>query len=179
MLSVLFIGACRGPLCSFPCHEEPCLMYYDASCDVCVSPCGSKMVAETSARGAASTQTQVVGRAKGVIHFSDFEERVASAISGVDEEFLLMEIKAAIAADYDLDKGSERTIVPRQVSLTVRKHEGGVVFLCRIIATIHPTAKKVEFDITCGGNVDASTEKFNRVAKELKTRLLTALGKAS
>jgi len=155
--------SCYGPECQQPFYSS----YQTCSCD------GYKPVWETAARGG-----RFVGEAKGEIEFRELDTRIRETISSVDSDLLLAEIKAALPSGFSVDENYDRIAQKRRVILTVRKPEGDVVFLCRVIATIHPTAKKVEFNISSGGNVDAPVERLDQVANELKTGLLKRLGKA-
>ena len=97
-----------------------------------------------------------VGEAKGEIEFKELDARIRKTITSVDSELLLAEIEASLPKGFSVDDSFSRIVDKRKVTLTIRKPEGNVVFLCRVIATIHPTAKKVEFNISSGGNVNVS-----------------------
>lgn len=131
---------------------------------------------------AATTLRAPVGEANGSILFSDFDQDVRDAISSIDSELLLWQIKAALpsaGSGYSLAEDYKRIVETRRITLTVRKRENQAVFLCRVIATIHPTAKNVTFRVTSHGNVAANVEKFDEVAQDLLAGLLSALGKKS
>jgi hypothetical protein len=100
-------------------------------------------------------------------------------VRSVDADLLLYEIKSSLPKGFTMDQSKRRIVEGRSVTLTVRKPEQDVVFICRIIATINPVAKKIEFDITSGGDVNAPVEKFDEVAKDLKEGLFAALSKRS
>lgn len=177
MVAVNLAGCCAARYRCYPCYPScdvsPGVAYQ--SCGPCAVVPYTKCVQETVPTR--SLTYQAIGRSKGEIQFSEFKPEIVQRISSVDEEFLLMEIRAAIPNDYYVDENAPRTIDGRRISLTVRKPEGQVEFLCRVIATVHPTASKVEFDISCGGNVDATPDKFNQVADDLKSRILANLAR--
>jgi len=126
-------------------------------------------------RPTAAHGIRAIGEAQGDIAFQELTPSVRETVRSDNSQNLYEQLIVNLPEGFSVDERFKASIEARRVTLTVRKPTGSVVFLCRIIVDIHPTAKRLTIRVSSGGNVDASVERFDRVANELKAGLLKRL----